>query len=414
MSAAPATDPFDDPANQQAGLQEAAPEGAKPRAADGDRSVVVRRGGEFDPFDAPQAGSEPAMPAAEPEGPTLRDDYDPFEAQDSQEAEHVEAPVEEPAAEHPAVAPKPALDSVRAPELDKHRDDGFNVENAFDEPRRIGSPRIDMPEKVAVAPPVEAELDRAEDAVKKELERRTNDRDMPGGVRPNPFRGSDEVVEPQSELEDVFPEPKQNDETDDVEIDPLLQAAPGGGFDLRPLDQSADLTPDQKAERDRQLEIERVEAEKTCDEFSAAVRGDDIKSVSLSIRMEGQPGEDYPFECGLGEELYRPRSWPQVTYMWKASGLCHKPLYFEQVQLERYGHSWPPVVQPLLSGAHFFGTLPILPYKMGIATPNECIYTLGYYRPGSCAPYMIEAVPFTWRAAAFEMGAWTGGSFIFP
>jgi hypothetical protein len=103
-----------------------------------------------------------------------------------------------------------------------------------------------------------------------------------------------------------------------------------------------------------------------------------------------------------------------VTYLWKASGLAHKPLYFEQVQMERYGHSWGPVLDPIVSGAHFFGTLPILPYKMGIETPNECVYTLGYYRPGSCAPYMIPAFPFTWRAAAFEGGAWTAGVFIFP
>ena len=67
-----------------------------------------------------------------------------------------------------------------------------------------------------------------------------------------------------------------------------------------------------------------------------------------------------------------------------------------------------------MSGVHFFGTLPILPYKMGIRTPNECVYTLGYYRPGSCAPYLIDPVPFTWRAAAFQGGVATGLSFIIP
>jgi hypothetical protein len=67
-----------------------------------------------------------------------------------------------------------------------------------------------------------------------------------------------------------------------------------------------------------------------------------------------------------------------------------------------------------MSGVHFFGTLPVLPYKMGIRTPTECVYTLGYYRPGSCAPYMIDPVPFTWRAAMFEGAAATGISFIIP
>jgi hypothetical protein len=100
--------------------------------------------------------------------------------------------------------------------------------------------------------------------------------------------------------------------------------------------------------------------------------------------------------------------------MWKAANLCHKPLYFEQVQLERYGHSWGPYAQPIMSGVHFFGTLPILPYKMGIRTPNECVYTLGYYRPGNCAPYFVGGFPFTWRAAAFQAGTVTGMSFLFP
>jgi hypothetical protein len=102
------------------------------------------------------------------------------------------------------------------------------------------------------------------------------------------------------------------------------------------------------------------------------------------------------------------------VYLWKASGMCHKPLYFEQVQLERYGHDWGPVLQPIMSGAHFFGTIPILPYKMGLQTPQECVYTLGYYRPGSCAPYMITQPGFTWRAAAFEAAAVTGVSAAVP
>ena len=41
-------------------------------------------------------------------------------------------------------------------------------------------------------------------------------------------------------------------------------------------------------------------------------------------------------------------------------------------------------------------------------------YSLGYYRPGSCAPYMIEPLGFTWRAAAFQAGAVTGAAFAIP
>jgi hypothetical protein len=108
-----------------------------------------------------------------------------------------------------------------------------------------------------------------------------------------------------------------------------------------------------------------------------------------------------------------PRHWPGMVYTWKASGLCHKPLYFEDVPLERYGHTWG-YLQPVMSGVHFFGTLPVLPYKMGVEMPWECIYALGYYEPGSCAPYMIYPVPLNLRGALLEAGAWTGGIYLIP
>src|SRR5690606_15394574 len=126
-------------------------------------------------------------------------------------------------------------------------------------------------------------------------------------------------------------------------------------------------------------------------------------------------GEDFPFLCSLDDgTVFAPRQWCEITYMWKASGLCHKPLYFGDVHLERYGHSLGPVAQPLLSGAHFFGSVAVLPYKMGLQTPNECVYALGYYRPGSCAPYMLDPIPFTWRAGLFQAGAVVGVAAILP
>jgi hypothetical protein len=167
-------------------------------------------------------------------------------------------------------------------------------------------------------------------------------------------------------------------------------------------------------EQSQQFADEIAQSQQSCKDEIAAMRADKISSVDLNIRVEGKPGEDYPYECTLGDEQLQPRYWSGITYTWKASALCHKPLYFEQDQLERHGHDWGPLVQPWMSGAHFFTSVAILPYKMGIETPNECVYVLGHYRPGSCAPYLIEAVPFTWRAAAFQGGVLTGMSVIYP
>ncbi|MHB1036288.1 MAG: SHD1 domain-containing protein [Pirellulales bacterium] len=148
------------------------------------------------------------------------------------------------------------------------------------------------------------------------------------------------------------------------------------------------------------------------------VKKRDGQTVSIKVSDLSDEDEQYvlglPPECSLGNEQFQPRNWAAITYTWKASGLCHKPLYFEDVALERYGHSWGPFVQPFVSGAHFFVTVPILPYKMGMEPPCECLYTLGYYRPGSCAPYTIDAFPLSVQGGLWQAGVWTGMIFLIP
>lgn len=121
-----------------------------------------------------------------------------------------------------------------------------------------------------------------------------------------------------------------------------------------------------------------------------------------------------PVTCGSGYDQVPGRSFEPSAIQWKASGLCHKPLYFEEVQLERYGHEIGPILQPLVSTAHFFGNIAVLPYKMGIHPPNECQYALGYYRPGDCAPYMLPPVPISLRGAAVQAAAVVGGAALVP
>lgn len=123
-----------------------------------------------------------------------------------------------------------------------------------------------------------------------------------------------------------------------------------------------------------------------------------------------------PGECQSQTAGYLPsvRGWTPSTFTWTASALCHKPLYFEEVQLERYGHTAGPIKQPILSGAHFFLNIAALPYKMAINPPRECQYALGYYRPGSCAPWHIPPIPLSLRGAAAQAGVWIGGVYIIP
>lgn len=150
-----------------------------------------------------------------------------------------------------------------------------------------------------------------------------------------------------------------------------------------------------------------------CTEALDRLRKDKLTGIDLDIRVGGRPGNDYPCECRLEGETFEPRRFATTMFTWKAPGYCHKPLYFEDWELERYGHSYG-ALDPVLSAAHFFTTLPVLPYKMGVELPWECVYPLGYYRPGDCAPWTIPAIPISFRGMAVEAATVTGLVFLLP
>jgi hypothetical protein len=127
--------------------------------------------------------------------------------------------------------------------------------------------------------------------------------------------------------------------------------------------------------------------------------------------QEGQPAPEPARQVG-DSRFYS--GWGENAFEWSATKLCHGPLYFEQVNLERHGYQCHPLVQPFMSGAHFFLTVPTLPYQMTVHPPCECIYTLGYYRPGSRVPWRRQCLPWDARAAAVEAGVAVGLVFLIP
>jgi len=142
---------------------------------------------------------------------------------------------------------------------------------------------------------------------------------------------------------------------------------------------------------------------------------------SIPLRKLSEPDATYVFEawglpmtCSLGTERIAARIYEPTTVAWKASGLCHKPLYFEEIQLERSGHEYGPIIQPAISSVHFFKNIAFLPYKMGINPMTECQYSLGHYRPGNCAPWSIEPIPLSLRGVAAQAKVITGAALVLP
>jgi hypothetical protein len=93
---------------------------------------------------------------------------------------------------------------------------------------------------------------------------------------------------------------------------------------------------------------------------------------------------------------------------------CYQPLYFEELNLERYGTSRLPVAQPVLSGAHFFATVPAMPYLMSWKLPRRCYYDTAMYFPGREAPWQRELPPLRLGPSAVEAAVITGAIFVFP
>ena len=198
--------------------------------------------------------------------------------------------------------------------------------------------------------------------------------------------------------------------------------AGAGGDDREPADGTVEARPATEVKQAKERQESQKESKKSaCEEQSKEcrdalrrLRDDALSDIALDIRVGGRPGSDYPCECRLEGETFQPRRFATTMMTWKAAGNCHKPLYFEDWSLERYGHSHGPLADPFFSAAHFFVTLPVLPYKMGVELPWECVYPLGYYRPGSCAPWTIPAVPMSCRGFAVQAATVTGIVFALP
>lgn len=116
------------------------------------------------------------------------------------------------------------------------------------------------------------------------------------------------------------------------------------------------------------------------------------------------------------------RGWNVNEFNWVASCFFCNPLYFEEINLERYGYGcgcFGPccsnIVQSTVSGAHFFANVVALPYKMGVDCPCDCDYTLGHYRSGSCPPWRWHCCSRCSALGALSAGGVaTGLIFLIP
>ena len=131
------------------------------------------------------------------------------------------------------------------------------------------------------------------------------------------------------------------------------------------------------------------------------------------FRVDQGPGQ-LPEEVTFTDKPYEMRTFAESSYMWAASDLYYNPLYFEDVPLERYGHTNHPLLQPIVSIGKFSGQLALLPYQMTLDPIRKQVYPLGYYRPGEWHQPKLYQIPFNAEAAVVEGAVITGLIFLIP
>ena len=139
----------------------------------------------------------------------------------------------------------------------------------------------------------------------------------------------------------------------------------------------------------------------------------DGHEIDHDIRVFARQQSD-ELNLAFGAEPFPERAFPAVVKPWEAPNFFNYPLYFEDPALERYGHAHRPIIQPVVSIGRFSTQLICLPYLMTLDPPCREVYSLGWYRPGECAPKLHYQVPLNAKAAAVQAATVTGLVFLIP
>jgi hypothetical protein len=252
--------------------------------------------------------------------------------------------------------------------------------------------------------------------------------------------GADEIEdEPLAALGSLPPHPEETDgAARQSKLEPI--AAPRTtGSRRASLRQAEPETPmaDPQANREPTRDPRELKGVKTIHPFKDYEPDEDIFKTDRCQNNCPRPlGEDCP-DCKPGmsddpnilncpecpEEValnspefqlsFPTRTFPALDYRWEATNVWHYPLYFEDTELERYGHSRPFFIQPVFSAARFGAQFLLLPYRASLLPPWKQDYELGHYRPGRCVPYRYEVLPWNRTAAVWQAGVTTGAYFLF-
>lgn len=198
-------------------------------------------------------------------------------------------------------------------------------------------------------------------------------------------------------------------EADDLQVIAPPQYSAPAPFAAAPQQLETITTPP-PAERS---EFRPGEAEDDHDRFSRQVA-----DVPIDIRpTEGAMPADlaaaqYDQEPTI-DETFPGGMPPDVFLSYTPWTFCYRPLYFEDIKLERYGENIG-YAQTGLSGVRFFGSILALPYKMTNRPPRSCQCSNGFSRCGDCPLPGYGRREFRLDASLIEAAAVVGVVYLLP
>jgi hypothetical protein len=138
----------------------------------------------------------------------------------------------------------------------------------------------------------------------------------------------------------------------------------------------------------------------------------------LTVDISVVKGEDPPDlarpEFDKVEPVVLDTAWIDQTLAAPIYAFYHQPLYFEDPNAERCGETWG-ILQPAVSAAQFYLTIPALPYLIGALPPKEPVESLGDCAWGCKFRYRDAYLPpLSLKGAALQGAAVTGLIFLIP
>jgi hypothetical protein len=201
----------------------------------------------------------------------------------------------------------------------------------------------------------------------------------------------------------------------DVAIEPRMTSSP------KVVPKGSTQQPMQRSES---VEPERIQKAQT-QVFNFLPPQRPIGQINIDLRSKPKNGNDAVPE-NLAQQILGPTPAVQASRSDEMLGdiafpvrrnhgeiIAHQPLYFEEVNLERYGRTHGPL-QPALSGVRFLATIPSLPYAMTVHHPNQTYVTRWPFGAGWGAPKVRELQPLQLKPSLVQAGAITGLIFVVP